>query len=154
MTYAEKLKDPRWQKRRLEILKRDDFACQICLDASTELHVHHVIYRAGRDPWEYPDEDLKTVCAPCHERIKKLLETIGRQFFKMPNPWTVPWIYTFFRDLMNDPEVDKMRLWDILVVLGQHNCTVEPIHHLLESGGRREIAVRFLPPNTETKVAP
>ncbi len=26
--YASKLKDPRWQKKRLEILQRDDFACQ------------------------------------------------------------------------------------------------------------------------------
>lgn len=29
MTYAEKLKDPRWQKKRLRILERDAFACHM-----------------------------------------------------------------------------------------------------------------------------
>jgi len=28
LTYSEKLKDPRWQKKRLEILSRDNFTCE------------------------------------------------------------------------------------------------------------------------------
>ena len=32
MGYSEKLKDPRWQKKRLEILERDNFRCQYCGD--------------------------------------------------------------------------------------------------------------------------
>ena len=42
--YAEKFKDPRWQKKRLEILERDDFSCRVCYDASNTLHVHHCFY--------------------------------------------------------------------------------------------------------------
>jgi len=42
-TYRRKLADPRWQKKRLEILERDGFECNSCGDSSTELHVHHTL---------------------------------------------------------------------------------------------------------------
>lgn len=67
MTYSEKLRDPRWQKKRLEILQRDNFTCKLCSDNTTELHVHHAAYKKGLDPWEYQDEWLHTVCSRCHE---------------------------------------------------------------------------------------
>lgn len=67
MKYSEKLRDPRWQRRRLDILQRDDFTCQICFDTTTTLHVHHRRYLAGREPWEYGDHDLTTLCKPCHD---------------------------------------------------------------------------------------
>lgn len=67
MTYAEKLKDPRWQKKRLEILQRDGFACRVCFDTTTTLHVHHKFYKRGANPWDYPDESLITLCAECHK---------------------------------------------------------------------------------------
>jgi len=52
LTYSEKLKDPRWQKKRLEILSRDKFTCQLCSDKETELHIHHNEYFPGKKPWE------------------------------------------------------------------------------------------------------
>lgn len=67
--YAEKLKDPRWQKKRLEILNRDEFTCQLCLDSDSSLHVHHCRYQWGKSPWEYPDSWLMTVCESCHENL-------------------------------------------------------------------------------------
>jgi hypothetical protein len=67
MTYAEKLKDPRWQKKRLEILERDDFTCQICNDNKTELHVHHLYYVNDREPWDYKNESLVSLCKNCHK---------------------------------------------------------------------------------------
>jgi hypothetical protein len=30
------------------------------------LHVHHTYYFFGRNPWEYPDEALITLCSHCH----------------------------------------------------------------------------------------
>lgn len=63
-TYKEKLLDPRWQKKRLEILSRDGFACYWCGDTTSTLHVHHEKYH--KDPWDAPDEDLVTVCEDCH----------------------------------------------------------------------------------------
>lgn len=64
-TYAEKLKDPRWQRLRLQILERDEWTCQWCGDTKTTLHVHHEAYE-GADPWDTDKELLTTVCADCH----------------------------------------------------------------------------------------
>lgn len=69
MTYAEKLKDPRWQKKRLEILNRDSFTCQCCAYDDKELHVHHVKYNSN--PWDADDDDLMTLCKDCHLEVEK-----------------------------------------------------------------------------------
>jgi hypothetical protein len=66
MTYADKLKDPRWQKKRLEIYQRDDFECQRCFDKGSTLVVHHKWYTKGDDPWSYPDTCYITLCEDCH----------------------------------------------------------------------------------------
>jgi 5-methylcytosine-specific restriction endonuclease McrA len=72
MTYSEKLKDPRWQKRKTSILQRDNFQCQekSCLSTHKTLHVHHLDYIPGIEPWEYPDDMLITLCFECHEKEK------------------------------------------------------------------------------------
>ena len=69
MTYAEKLKDPRWQKKRLQIMERDDFTCGNCGRQDKSLAVDHKVYRTGRDPWDYPDHFLWTVCDDCHQTL-------------------------------------------------------------------------------------
>ena len=74
MTYAEKLKDPRWQKKRLYILSRDNWTCCYCQDKETTLHVHHDYYEPNKAPWEADDESLLTLCEDCHE-IQHLLTT-------------------------------------------------------------------------------
>lgn len=65
--YSEKLKDPRWQKKRLEIFQRDDFACQVCFDTGSPLAVHHLVYIPNMEPWDYPDKLLVTLCEEHHE---------------------------------------------------------------------------------------
>jgi len=87
MTYAEKLKDPRWQRKRLEILERDDWACQWCGDNTSELHVHHLIYHWDSEPWEYQDEELITLCSSCHEKEKDRKLAIER----LTHALTVRW---------------------------------------------------------------
>lgn len=67
MTYSEKLKSPLWQKRRFDILNRDNFTCQICNSTDKTLHIHHRHYINGRDPWDYPNELLVTLCETCHK---------------------------------------------------------------------------------------
>lgn len=69
ITYSEKLKDPRWQKRRLEIMQLDNFRCRGCETKERTLHVHHKYYIKGREPWEYEDDALITYCELCHERV-------------------------------------------------------------------------------------
>lgn len=71
-SYLELLKDPRWQKKRLEIMKRDEFRCRLCLDTKTSLQVHHKHYVYGKEPWEYPNEDLVTLCEECHLLVETL----------------------------------------------------------------------------------
>lgn len=63
--YAQKLRDPRWQKRRLEIFQRDGFRCRACKTDEVELHVHHLKY-TGSNPWDAGNGDLETLCADCH----------------------------------------------------------------------------------------
>ena len=73
MTYSEKLRDPRWQKMRLLVMERDGFQCTHCEAEDKTLNVHHKVYRRGRDPWAYPDEELTTLCEDCHEELESKL---------------------------------------------------------------------------------
>jgi len=66
MNYVDKLKDPRWQQMRLKVFERDEWMCQCCLEKNITLNVHHLSYEKGKDPWEYPMENLLTVCEDCH----------------------------------------------------------------------------------------
>jgi hypothetical protein len=63
--YSEKLRDPRWQKRRLHILERDEWKCALCWATTETLNVHHRYYSG--EPWEAPDEALVTLCERCHK---------------------------------------------------------------------------------------
>ena len=67
MTYAEQLKHPNWQRKRLEALESTGFSCENCGDKDTTLHVHHKLYVKGRMAWEYELEELAVLCEPCHE---------------------------------------------------------------------------------------
>lgn len=64
--YEQLLFDPRWQKKRLEILKRDDWRCVRCGNNTETLHVHHAYYTRGVDPWDHPADCLSTLCESCH----------------------------------------------------------------------------------------
>ncbi len=69
MKYSDKLRDPRWQKMRLEIMGRDTFTCRLCYDSESTLNVHHLFYDRGAEPWDYPEESLITLCESCHEEL-------------------------------------------------------------------------------------
>src|ERR1700721_2403821 len=79
-TYADKLKDPRWQKKRLEILQRDDFQCQMCGTKQNTLHVHHIAYSVS--PWDIDNRLLITLCEECHEREEKNLKVATSQLIE------------------------------------------------------------------------
>lgn len=69
MKYAIKYKDPRWQKKRLEVMQRDGFQCLHCGNSKATLNVHHSYYVSGRDIWDYDESTLLTLCEPCHRRV-------------------------------------------------------------------------------------
>lgn len=72
MTYAEKLRDPRWQRKRLETMGRDGWACQRCHSDSKPLNVHHIHYAASGNPWDASNEWLVTLCEDCHAAISAI----------------------------------------------------------------------------------
>ena len=77
MTYKEQLLHPNWQRKRMEILSRDEYTCTYCGDTESTLHVHHRIYIKGRKVWEYDDDQLETLCHKCHgdgHELRKLLD--------------------------------------------------------------------------------
>jgi len=74
ISYTEKLNDDRWKKKRSIILERDQCTCQICKAANKTLNVHHKYYLKGREPWDYPNELLVTLCEDCHEEVTNVIE--------------------------------------------------------------------------------
>lgn len=85
VSWRQKLLDPRWQKKRLEIMQRAGFRCESCGDGSKTLHIHHGFYE-GRDPWEYPDWSLWCLCGECHELVQGLAHDINVELAKLsPN---------------------------------------------------------------------
>lgn len=70
--YKEKLVNPFWQRKRLEVMNRDEFSCRFCGDKTEELHIHHTIYINGREPWDYDGEYLITLCHSCHLEEEKM----------------------------------------------------------------------------------
>lgn len=68
-TYSELLKDPRWKKKRTEILIRDKYTCMHCSATGVVLHVHHEKYEGLS--WEVSNRYLKTLCEKCHGLIHK-----------------------------------------------------------------------------------
>lgn len=79
--WSNQYKDPRWQKKRLEVMEANDYTCEICGDDRSTLNVHHKHYDYEKRIWEYDVEDFQCLCEDCHEklhedqkRIKKLME--------------------------------------------------------------------------------
>ncbi len=64
-TYLEQLRDPRWQRKRLEALSAAAWRCSRCQNTRRTLHVHHREYRPV-PAWEYELADLEVLCEPCH----------------------------------------------------------------------------------------
>ncbi len=79
LTYAEQLRHPNWQKRRLERLSLANWECEGCCTKDITLHVHHKQYIKGRMAWEYSDGELAVWCENCHgdhHLIESLLQRV------------------------------------------------------------------------------
>ena len=78
MNYSEQLKSPMWQKKRLEIMEKDNFTCQICGDNESTLNVHHLHYEKGKKVHEYEPKHLITLCENCHKEEHNLQISISK----------------------------------------------------------------------------
>jgi len=74
--WGELYKDPRWQKKRLEVMEGSGFRCERCGRDDLTLHVHHTYYETGYMPWEYPDSSLYVLCENCHELADELRNAV------------------------------------------------------------------------------
>lgn len=84
MTYREQLLHPNWQRKRLEIMQRDEFRCQCCMATENTLHVHHKQYAKGRLAWEYPNDELVTLCETCHDTMHEQMGMLRDVTAKLP----------------------------------------------------------------------
>jgi len=103
MTYAQQIKHPMWQKKRLEVLEYQGFECQNCGTTKDQLHVHHPFYRRGAMIWEYERHELQTLCNKCHKDAHALDEKI--------------------RQLINDPNVYKEQVLGVLKAMALNPYT-------------------------------
>lgn len=76
MDYKEQIKSPKWQKRRLEVMQKDNFTCQLCGDTESMLNVHHLFYHRDRNIWEYEEWELITLCENCHKEEHSSMDDI------------------------------------------------------------------------------
>lgn len=76
---------PNWQKKRLEILERDEYCCQSCLDSDSKLNVHHKSYVRDRDIWDYPNYYFTTLCDDCHNQFHEKIEMFNDALARMDN---------------------------------------------------------------------
>lgn len=86
-TYHDKLKDPRWQKLRLEVFERDSFSCVSCTGKSKTLHLHHKIYHPN--PWDAHPDELSTLCEECHENLEIAIKLLRERPEIQPLPHIV-----------------------------------------------------------------
>jgi hypothetical protein len=74
-------RDSRWQKKRLEVMNRDEWTCRSC-GASGDgitLNVHHSYYESGKAPWEYDSDTLVTWCENCHLNIHHTMKLLMKR---------------------------------------------------------------------------
>lgn len=140
--YLQKLKDPRWQRKRLEILNRDEFTCLRCGDRETELHIHHNAYKGN--PWEISNEHLETLCKNCHAIVEKnksfcpftLINDLdnmllhGDKFSRHIRAHFIKWIARTNRYIRNVHGEKEMILWKH--VYHYNNCSEIEIQKQLD----------------------
>lgn len=68
--YSKALQHPKWQRKRLRVMDRDNWKCMECGDTETTLHVHHKKY-TKKYPWNELMKNLTTLCKRCHFKKHK-----------------------------------------------------------------------------------
>lgn len=107
-SYFEKLKNPRWQKKRLKVMERDDWSCRECHRSDVTLNVHHRFYRRGAAPWEYQMDWLETLCEDCHEHREKAIESLHDSLLNCSTGELQLWAKRVRREIAAPKEAVKM----------------------------------------------
>lgn len=69
------LRTKRWERKRKQILQRDNYMCQRCwikygIINNDNLQVHHIKSRVDYPDLAYTDENLVTVCSHCNWNLE------------------------------------------------------------------------------------
>lgn len=86
MSYGDLLRDPRWQKKRLEMLDAAGWKCKTCGSGEKTLNVHHRKYRSGAKPWEYENTELDVLCEDCHAALHRLRPRLDAVLENLTSP--------------------------------------------------------------------
>lgn len=62
------LLSPQWRKKREEVFEKYGKQCVEC-GSTSNVQVHHLVYRKGRHIWEYDVDELIPLCKECHQKI-------------------------------------------------------------------------------------
>lgn len=76
-TFKSGYRNGQWYRLRDSVLKRDGYKCVVC-GTGEDLQVHHHWYMQGRSAWEYPVDELSTVCGKHHEEITEYQSCLRR----------------------------------------------------------------------------
>ncbi len=79
MEFSDQYKHPKWQAKRLEIMRRDKFKCRLCDSEDKQLHVHHRYYKRAVKLWEYKNTCYLTTCNRCHEYLHQVQDELNHK---------------------------------------------------------------------------
>jgi hypothetical protein len=81
--FWEAYNDPRWQRKRLEIMDAAGFKCVQCGADDETLNVHHGYYERDKKPWEYADRYLRCLCKTCHGKFEAVILSIRKMMARL-----------------------------------------------------------------------
>jgi hypothetical protein len=135
-SYGELLRDPRWQRKRLEALNAADFACEQCEDKTSTLNVHHKLYRKGAMPWDYESHELKVLCETCHKAEHMIRDELAEVMSQMDSGQIDRLLGYAHGILLIDGGIARTKLISFEHAMGVHNaaspCDAMVVYRLLE----------------------
>ena len=123
--YQRKLAHPDWQKKRLEVMERDNFRCQnnLCLATDKELHIHHIYYLPNTNPQDYPMDAYITMCHECHEKEELLLKELSTNFvMRLRVLGADAWQIAFLLDNIEESHKRGLSVFHQAEILSNYSC--------------------------------
>lgn len=132
-SFSDQYKHPNWQKKRLEIFKRDGFLCQHCEIGDKTLQVHHRKYERGKKIWECADDCYVTLCEECHKEVTDLIDQIR---WNTEDCFSVALMQTVLK-VVEIP--NSIFVCDIISLLAENPKMVMPVFELLNTIRKQEV---------------
>lgn len=86
--YKALLQSDEWKAFSRDIRQNYGGCCAVCKRRDIVTHVHHLFYDLDRLPWEYGNEEVVLLCAPCHHEMHQHLQSFRKYVFGKLTPQT------------------------------------------------------------------